>query len=84
MDESSSLLLEACTEGFSQSFSAQQRGAHRIELCENLAVGGTTPSYGMIKVCKEKLHIPISVMIRPRGGSFVYTVEEIEIMKNDI
>ncbi|WP_052545575.1 copper homeostasis protein CutC [Fusobacterium vincentii] len=59
-------------------------GANRIELCENLAVGGTTPSYGTVKICLEKLNIPIFPMIRARGGNFVYSKDEIEIMKEDI
>lgn len=82
--EPTNLLLESCTESFTQSLEAQNRGANRIELCENLANGGTTPSFGTIKVCKEKLNIPVSVMIRPRGGDFTYSKEEIEIMKQDI
>lgn len=78
------MIKEACIENFSQALAAQKAGANRIELCENLAQGGTTPSYGTIKVCVEKLNIPSFVMIRPRGGNFVYSEEELEIMKADI
>ena len=78
------MIKEACVESFKKSLEAQNNGANRIELCENLAVGGTTPSYGTVKVCLEKLNIPIFPMIRARGGNFVYSKEEIEIMKEDI
>ncbi|EAR90205.1 copper homeostasis protein CutC (macronuclear) [Tetrahymena thermophila SB210] len=78
------ILLESCTESYTQSLEAQNRGAHRIELCDNLAQGGTTPSYGTIKICKERLNIPQSVMIRPRGGDFTYSKDELDIMREDI
>lgn len=63
---------------------AQEGGAHRIELCAGPGEGGTTPSYAFIKAAREKLHIDLYVMIRPRGGDFLYTDDEFEIMKNDI
>ena len=78
------MIKEACVESFEKALEAQNNGANRIELCENLAVGGTTPSYGTVKVCLEKLDIPIFPMIRARGGSFIYSKDEIEIMKEDI
>ena len=78
------MIKEACVESFEKSLEAQNNGANRIELCENLAVGGTTPSYGTVKICLEKLDIPIFPMIRARGGNFIYSKEEIEIMKEDI
>lgn len=78
------MIKEACVESFEKAKEAQDKGANRIELCENLAVGGTTPSYGTVKVCLEKLNIPIFPMIRARGGNFVYSKDEIEIMKEDI
>jgi copper homeostasis protein len=59
-------------------------GATRIELFENLEDGGCTPSYGMIKKAKAISIIPIYVMIRPRGGNFVYNSDELDIMKTDI
>ncbi len=80
----SKYIIEACTEGFIDSFKAQNNGATRIELCDNLAVGGTTPSYGTIKLCADKLSIPSFVMIRPRGGNFIYNENEINIMIHDI
>ena len=63
---------------------AQQAGADRIELCAGPAEGGTTPSYGFIKAARKKLHIDLYVMIRPRGGDFLYSDEDFEIMKNDV
>jgi copper homeostasis protein len=62
---------------------AQEAGADRIELCAGPGEGGTTPSYAFIKAAREKLHIDLYVMIRPRGGDFLYSDEEFEIMKND-
>ena len=78
------MIKEACVESFEKALEAQNNGANRIELCENLVVGGTTPSYGTVKICLEKLNIPIFPMIRARGGNFVYSKDEIEIMKEDI
>ena len=63
---------------------AQEAGADRIELCGGPGEGGTTPSYGFIKAAREKLHIDLYVMIRPRGGDFFYSDEDFQIMKNDI
>ncbi len=78
------LLLEVCANGIHSAINAQQAGAHRIELCENLEGGGTTPSIGTIKLVREKLSIPIHVLIRPRSGDFIYSNEELEIMKINI
>ncbi len=78
------MIKEACVESLEKALEAQSNGANRIELCENLAVGGTTPSYGTVKICLEKLNIPIFPMIRARGGNFVYSKDEIKIMKEDI
>jgi copper homeostasis protein len=78
------MILEACVENLSEALIAQERGADRIELCENLAVGGTTPSYGTIVTCRKLLNIPIVVMIRPRGGNFIYSSPEVDSMLEDI
>ena len=78
------MIKESCVESFEKAKEAQDKGANRIELCENLAVGGTTPSYGTVKVCLEKLNIPIFPMVRARGGNFIYSKDEMEIMKEDI
>lgn len=78
------MIKEVCVESFSEALAAEKRGADRIELCDNLYLGGTTPSYGTIKMAMEKLTIPAFPIIRPRGGNFHYSKEEIEIMKDDI
>ncbi len=63
---------------------AQEAGANRIELCGGPGEGGTTPSYAFIKAAREKLQIDLYGMIRPRGGDFLYSDEDYEIMKNDV
>lgn len=78
------MIREKCIGSFLEALEAQKLGAERVELCDNLTEGGTTPSYGTIKMVVEKLNIPAFVIIRPRGGDFYYTPEEIEIMKEDI
>lgn len=77
-------IFEACVGSYEEAKKAEGLGVHRIELCDNLIEGGTTPSYGTISMACENLGIPIMVIIRPRGGDFLYTEEEIEIMKRDI
>ncbi|MFT3679640.1 MAG: copper homeostasis protein CutC [Ferruginibacter sp.] len=63
---------------------AQSAGAARIELCDNAAEGGTTPSYGYIKKAREILYTELFPIIRPRGGDFLYSDEEFEMMKTDV
>jgi copper homeostasis protein len=76
--------LEICADTVESALAAQNAGADRIELCDNLPEGGTTPSYGTIITAREKLDITLNVIIRPRGGDFLYSEQEIEIMKKDI
>jgi copper homeostasis protein len=76
--------LEICANSYQSAKNAQNAGAHRIELCQELSVGGITPSYGLLRQVKENLSIPVFVLIRPRGGDFVYSNAEFEIMKHDI
>ena len=79
------IVLEACVNSYIEAKKAEEKGANRIELCDNLAEGGTTPSYGTIEMSVNKLSIPISVMIRPNGNmNFCHTPEEITIMLKDI
>ena len=78
------IVKEVCVESFDEAVRAVGAGATRIELCENLSVGGTTPSYGTIRKCLDKLSVPVMVMIRPRGGNFTYSLDEFEIMQEDI
>ncbi len=77
-------IIEIATSDFLTTKSAVEGGADRIELCANLAEGGTTPSYAHIKKCREAFDITLFPIIRPRGGDFLYTKDELEIMKNDI
>ncbi len=78
------MIKEACVGNIKEALLAEEFGANRIELCENLFEGGTTPSYGTIKFCVDKLNIPTMTMIRPRGGDFNYSDAEFEVMKEDI
>src|SRR5205809_6861028 len=78
------LLVEACVDSVASSLAAERGGARRLELCDALFGGGTTPSAGMIAACKETVSIPVFVMIRPRGGGFVYSDAERDVMRRDI
>lgn len=78
------VVLEVCCYNLESALNAQQSGADRIELCADRHQGGTTPSYGMQEVVKNMLQIPVFVMIRPRGGDFLYSGEEIKVMMHDI
>ncbi|WP_294225523.1 copper homeostasis protein CutC [Chryseobacterium sp. sg2396] len=66
------------------AITAFENGADRIELCDGLSEGGTTPDFETVKHLHEKISIPMFVMIRPRGGDFTYTDEEFEQMKSDL
>ncbi len=76
--------LEICVGSLQSALAAQLGGADRIELCDNLAEGGTTPSFGMLVQCKKLLKIPFFPIIRPRGGDFIFSKDEFEIMKEDV
>jgi copper homeostasis protein len=78
------MLLEACVNSAISALEAQRGGADRVELCENMAEGGCTPSAGTIRFAREHLSIGLFVMIRPRGADFFYTADEFSIMKHDI
>ncbi|MCH2489797.1 MAG: copper homeostasis protein CutC [Flavobacteriales bacterium] len=78
------MIIEICANSFESAKAAQLAGADRIELCSELAVGGLTPSHGLLqKVCDE-LSIPVHVLIRPRSGNFIYTDAELDVMLRDI
>ena len=76
--------LEICVDSIESAINAQSAGADRVELCDNLAEGGTTPSFGMIISARKNLSIGLHVIIRPRGGDFLYSDREFEIMIKDI
>ncbi len=76
--------LEICVDSMESAINAQSAGADRVELCDNLTEGGTTPSYGMIISARKNLSIGLHVIIRPRGGDFLYSAQEFEIMIKDI
>jgi copper homeostasis protein len=79
------LILEACVGNINQAIHAVNLGANRLEICENLRVGGTTPSYGTLQTAKDLLEdTDIVAMIRPRGGDFVYSDLEMVVMEKDI
>ena len=77
-------IIEIATSDFTTTKSAVEGGADRIELCANLAEGGTTPSYAHIKKCREAFSIALFPIVRSRGGDFLYTKDEFEIMMNDV
>ena len=77
-------LLEIAVFSLESALIAQESGADRIELCENPADGGTTPSYGYLKKAIEKIQIPVFPIIRPRGGDFLYSDAEWDIVLQDI
>lgn len=76
--------LELIAFNIQSCIAAQAAGAHRIELCANPLEGGTTPSYGFIKAARDKTTIELYPIIRPRGGDFLYSDDEFEIMKSEI
>jgi len=78
------MIVEVCTNSYESALNAKNAGANRIELCSELAVGGITPSYGLIKKVKKEIDISINVLIRPRSGDFIYSDAEFDIMKQDI
>lgn len=80
----SRITLEIAANSLASALAAQAGGADRIELCENLAEGGTTPSHGTLALARERLSIPVYVLIRPRPGDFLYSADEVAIMLRDI
>ena len=78
------VLVEACVESVDEALAAEKGGADRLELCANMDVGGTTPSAELFHAVRARVKLPIAMMIRPRGGSFVYTDDELTSMHRDI
>ncbi|MFZ0280021.1 MAG: copper homeostasis protein CutC [Bacteroidales bacterium] len=79
-----SIKLEICVDSVESAINAQIAGADRVELCDNLIEGGTTPSYGTIVSTRSNLDIGLHVIIRPRGGDFLYSDLELDLMRRDI
>lgn len=77
------MLIEACIESVDDALAAERAGAQRLELCADLAAGGTSPSAGLIRTVASKVNIPVFVMVRPRAGDFLYSGSEIEVMLKD-
>lgn len=78
------VLIEACVESVEESLAAERGGADRLELCANMDVGGTTPSAELFAAVRAKVALPIAMMVRPRGGTFVYSREELASMGDDV
>jgi len=78
------VMIEVCVGDVESAIAAEVGGADRVELCDNLAVGGTTPSAGTIAEVCRWLSIPVHVLIRPRGGDFAYSERELAVMRHDI
>ena len=76
--------VEICVGDVESAIAAEAGGADRVELCDNLAVGGTTPSAGTIAESCRRLSIPVHVLIRPRAGNFVYSESELAVIRHDI
>ena len=76
--------FEICSGSLQSALNAQEAGAHRVELCSALSLGGITPSYGFIEMARKRLKIDVNVLIRPRQGDFLYDSDEIAVMIRDI
>lgn len=78
------IVCEVCCGNLQSALNAQDAGAHRIELCSAFALGGITPSYGLVEQTRKRVKIDINVLIRPRSGDFLYEPEEVAVMISDI
>jgi len=78
------ITLEICIDSVEGALASQRGGAQRVELCGNLVEGGTTPTAGMMAVVRRNLSIQMNTIIRPRGGDFLYSDLEFEVMQHDI
>jgi copper homeostasis protein len=78
------VLVEACVDSVESALAAERGGAGRLELCDALHDAGTTPSAGMLDAVKSRARLPVFVIVRPRGGGFVYSPAELDVMRRDI
>ncbi len=83
-DPHAGVLVEACVDTVASALAAEAGGAGRVELCANLVEGGTTPSAGTIALARERLGIPLFVIVRPRGGDFLHDADEVAVMRRDV
>lgn len=83
-DKSSEILVEICIDSVQSAIAAQHGGADRLEVCGPLATGGTTPSHGLVRACREQTWLPVMMMIRPHDGGFVYDEDDVKTMLHDI
>jgi len=77
-------LVESCVDSLDAAIASARGGAGRIELCADLDAGGTTPATSLIARCVERVAIPVVVMVRPRGGDFVYDADDVDTMARAI
>jgi copper homeostasis protein len=78
------MLIEACIDDLVSARNAAAGGAHRLELCDNLSDGGTTPSHGLIAHLVEHSPLPVFPIVRPRGGGFAFAADELDVMRRDV
>jgi len=76
--------LEVCADSVAAAVAAEEGGADRVELCDSLLEGGTTPSVGKLLCCRRAVSLPVHVMLRPRGGDFLYSPAEIDVIEADL
>ncbi|MDR0413657.1 MAG: copper homeostasis protein CutC [Dysgonamonadaceae bacterium] len=84
MKTANKIVLEVCADSIQGALIAQSEGAQRIELCANLPEGGVTPSPAQIEIARRRLNIRLYVLVRPRGGDFLYDDTEMETIASDI
>ena len=84
MKKNTPYILECCVDSAASAIQAKKGGAHRLELCSNLVIGGTTPSAALFRKIREYADLPVHALIRPRFGDFLYSQAELEQMALEI